>query len=80
MEIFLLLLDDLDDAVATLRALLPQLLNFLLACGLFALSVVAAMSWPILAASAVAVIAVVSVLVAGEPTLRLKPLRFKVDP
>lgn len=49
MEIFLLLLDELDDAVASARMLLPRILGFLLACGAFGLSVLVALQWPNLA-------------------------------
>lgn len=76
MEIFLLLLDDLDDAVATFRALLPQLLGFLLACALFAASILVIMSWPIATAAAL----FVAMLLAAVPAVRFKSaLGFKTD-
>ncbi len=77
MEIFLLLLDELDDATATARVLLPRALGFLLACGAFVLSVVAAIHW-----SNVALVILLSTLIVGIlPTLRLKPfLRLETDP
>ncbi|MGE0114728.1 MAG: hypothetical protein AB7T07_07570 [Steroidobacteraceae bacterium] len=74
MEIFLLLLDELDDAAASLRMLWRQLLGFLLACGLFAMSILTAMRWPLLA---VAVILLLALL----PVLRRKPIyRYRMDP
>ena len=77
MEIFLLLLDELDDATATLRMWLPSIMGLLLACGLFALSICAAMRWPVIAALTL----LLAVLVTLLPTLNLKPLlRFKTDP
>ena len=78
MEIFLLLLDELDDAVATLRALWWQLWSFALAVGLFALCVWAATRWPLMAAGGV----LLAVSIWAVPSLsRIKPLpRFKTDP
>ncbi len=76
MEIFLLLLDELDDAAATARMLLPRVMGFLLACAVFALTIAAALRWP-----GLAVITLLSVLLAILPPLRLKPvLRLKTDP
>jgi hypothetical protein len=76
MEIFLLLLDELDDAAAVLRSWLPQLLSLSLACGLFLLSVLAAMRWPVMA-GAILLLALLTRL----PALRLLPgWRFKTDP
>lgn len=77
MEIFLLLLDELDDAAASLRMLWPQLLGFALACGLFSLSILAVMQWPNVAA----VILLVAMVLTTVSALRLRPvLRFKTDP
>lgn len=77
MEIFLLLLDELDDAAATARLLLPRVVGFLLAIGLFVLSIAAVLRWPHLAIAALLLGLPVVVL----PALRLKPLlRFKADP
>lgn len=76
MEIFLLLLDDLDDAVATFRALLPRLLGFLLACALFAASILVIMRWPIATAAAL----FVAMLLTAVPAVRFKAaLGFKTD-
>jgi len=76
MEIFLLLLDELDDAAATVRMLLPRILGFLMACGAFALSVAAAIHWP-----ALALVVLLALLLAALPTLRTRPLlRLKTDP
>lgn len=71
MEILLLLLDEIDDAVAGLRMLWPQLLGFLLACGLFALSIMAALRWPALAAAVILLLLAVPIL-AGRPLFRFK--------
>ncbi len=77
MEIFLLLLDELDDAVATLCMLWSRLWGLLLSSGLFALSVLVAMYWPWLAG--VGVLLLMSCW-AGLSLLRLKPLLgFKTD-
>jgi hypothetical protein len=77
MEIFLLLLDEIDDAATALRVLWSQLFGFLLACGLFALSIWAAMRWPILAMLAL----FVALAWAALPVLRIGSLsRFKTDP
>lgn len=77
MEIFLLLLDELDDAAATARVFLPRVLGFLLACAAFASTIAAAIHWPNLTL----VVLVSALLVALWPTLRLKPfLRLKTDP
>ena len=46
MENLLLILDEIDDAVAVLRSLWPQLLGFLLASSLFAATILVAMQWP----------------------------------
>lgn len=77
MEIFLLLLDELDDAAATARMLLPRVLGFLLALGVFALSVGAALYWPVLAIT----VLLLALSVALVSALRLTPiLRVKTDP
>lgn len=77
MENLLLLLDELDDAVAVLRCLLPRMLAFLLAGGLFGLCVLAALHWPL----AGAITLMLALLVAGVSSLRSKPsLRFRTDP
>ena len=46
MEIFLLLLDEIDDLTHALRMLLPTLLGFLAALALFAMTVMSVMRWP----------------------------------
>jgi hypothetical protein len=77
MEIFLLLLDEFDDAAATARMLLPRLLGLLLACGAFATSIAAAIHWPNMA-----LIVLTSALLAAllpAPRIKLFP-RFKTDP
>jgi uncharacterized membrane protein len=77
MEIFLLLLDELDDAAATARMLLPRVLGFLLALGVFALSIVIALYWPGLAIAVLLLVLSVAIL----PALRQTPfLRVKTDP
>ena len=76
MEIFLLLLDELDDAAAILRARLPQLLGLLMALGLFALTVLAALQWPGLVLAGL-----VAALAWLLPLSRLRlQLGFKTDP
>ncbi len=76
MEIFLLLLDELDDAAAILRARLPQLLGLLMALGLFALTVLAALQWPALVLAGLA-----ATLAWLLPLSRLRlQLGFKSDP
>lgn len=75
MEIFLLLLDELDDAAAILRARLPQLLGLLMAFGLFALTVLAALQWPGLVLAGF-----VAMLAWLQPLSRLRlQLGFKTD-
>lgn len=77
MENFLLIFDEIDDAIAVLRTVAPQLLGFIGACVLFALSILVIMQWPALVIGSLTLVAVVGAL----PTLRLKPwLRFKTDP
>lgn len=77
MEIFLLLLDELDDAAASLRMLWPQFLSFALACSLFSLTILAAMQWPNVAA----VILLVAMVLTSVSALRLRLVpRFKTDP
>ncbi len=76
MEIFLLLLDEIDDAVATLRMLWSRLLGFFIACGLFALSIVTAMHWPVLAVVALLCVIAWTALHATVFTRQ----RFKTDP
>jgi len=46
MEIFLLLLDDLDDLFHAFRLSLPKLFGFLAACSLFGATVFTTMRWP----------------------------------
>lgn len=70
MEIILLLLDEVDDATAVLRMWLPQLVGFLLACGLLAASISLLMHWPWLAAG----ILLLTLLVFLTPGLRIKPV------
>lgn len=77
MENFLLIFDELDDAVAMLRRLAPQLLGFAAACVLFVLSILVIMQWPVVVSGLLALLAVVNCW----PLLRLKPwLGFKTDP
>jgi hypothetical protein len=76
MEIFLLLLDELDDAVAMLRVLASRFAGFFIACVLFAVSVMAAIRWPLLAA----VLVFASVIWATMPAISSKVPRFKTDP
>lgn len=70
MEIILLLLDELDDATATLRMWVPQMLGFLIACGLLAASVSLLMHWPWVAAG----ILLLTLSVCFTPGLRIKPV------
>jgi hypothetical protein len=57
MEIFLLLLDELDDLAALVRAWLPRLIELLLALVLFSLTVMLALSWPVILTVSVAGVA-----------------------
>ena len=68
MEIFLLLLDELDDAAAVLRVLWSRLFGFFLACGLFALTIVTAIHWPMLAILALSKSLGMSVVAEGVET------------
>ncbi len=56
MEIFLLLLDDLDDLLHALRMSLRKLISFCIALSIFASIVISAMTWPWLVASLSAVL------------------------
>ncbi|MGD9843139.1 MAG: hypothetical protein AB7F79_00120 [Steroidobacteraceae bacterium] len=77
MEIFLLLLDEIDDATAVLRGYMPRLMGLLLACGLLAVSVWSFMRWPWLVAG----LLLVALLLSTISMLRLKSLpRLKTDP
>lgn len=77
MENLLLLLDELDDAAAVLRVLWVRSFGFFLACGLFTLTIIAALRWPLLAASALFVTAAwLGLSAAGKGSLP----RFKTDP
>jgi len=76
MEIFLLLLDELDDAAAILRVLWSRFLGFFVACGLFASSVMVAMHWPMLAA----LLVIGAVVWAVLPAIAIRLPRFKTDP
>jgi hypothetical protein len=77
MENLLLILDEIDDAVAVLRSLWPQLLGFMLASGLFAATVLAAMQWPMTAVLLLALTGCASLL-AGLHHIALSD--FKTDP
>lgn len=76
MENLLLVLDEIDDAVAMLRVLWSQFAGFLLACGMFAVTVMAAIHWPVLAA----VLVFAGVIWATMPKVRIRLPRFKADP
>jgi hypothetical protein len=75
MENLLLICDEIDDAIATLRMLWPQLLGFVMACCLFGLSIVVAMHWP-----AVTAILAGLLLAMLLPKPYLKSVRFRTDP
>ncbi len=77
MEIFLLILDEIDDAVAVLRMLLPRLLGLTVAVALFVSSIAAAMRWPAVAIGVLLVAMLALLLPAARQTLAL---RFKTDP
>lgn len=79
MEIFLLLVDDLDDLFHAFRmSLLPRLIGLLTACGAFAAAVFGALSWPLATVSIAMVIALVFAIrnTARDVTLP----RLKTDP
>jgi membrane associated rhomboid family serine protease len=80
MEIFLLLLDELDDAAAILRVLWSRFLGFFVACGLFASSVMVAMHWPIYWPILAAVLVIGAVVGATLPARSIRLPRFKTDP
>jgi hypothetical protein len=46
MENFLLLFDELDDAVRSFRVLWPQILGFVFALMLFTATILVIMEWP----------------------------------
>lgn len=81
MEIFLLLLDDLDDLFHALRMALPKIAGFGIALGLFAIVVISAMTWPWMLVSAAAFAALALGIRSSVRTLR--SIRFpllKTDP
>jgi hypothetical protein len=77
MENLLLILDEIDDAVAVLRSLWPQLLGFLLASGLFAATILVAMQWPMATVLLMALTGL-GLLLAGLRHISLSD--FKTDP
>jgi fatty acid desaturase len=76
MEIFLLLLDELDDAAAVLRVWCAQLAGFFIACVAFVSSILAIMHWPMLAA----LLLVGAAIWAGSVVTHIRLPRFKTDP
>lgn len=77
MEIFLLLLDECDDAIAVLRMQLAQILRFLLACALLAGAIWAVARWPGLVVALLCWV----LLLPRILKLRFTPLlRLKTDP
>jgi membrane associated rhomboid family serine protease len=77
MEDLLLVLDEIDDAVAVLRARSSQFLGFFIACGLFAATIMAAIHWPLFAA----LLVFSAVIWATMPAVDgIKTPRFKTDP
>jgi len=79
MEIFLLLVDDLDDLFHAFRmSLLPKLIGLLTACGAFAAAMFGALSWP-LATISIAMIAVLIFAIRSSARSVVIP-RLKTDP
>jgi hypothetical protein len=77
MEDLLLVLDEIDDAVAVIRMFASRFLGFVVACGLFAATIMAAIHWPLLAA----LLVFSAVIWATMPvTGGIKPPRLKTDP
>lgn len=62
MEVFLLWMDDLDDAAVALWTLLPRALGFLAALGVFIATVFACLRLPALAAPSLALLLVATLL------------------
>lgn len=62
MENLLLVLDELDDAVATARHLAPRLLGFLAALALFGLTVLSFLFLPKLTLGALGVLASIALI------------------
>jgi len=78
MEIFLLLLDDLDDLFHAFRMSLPKLFGLMIALSLFGAVVFTSMRWPWLLVSGVFL---VGVIVSARTTIRdAVMLRMKTDP
>ncbi|MES1196498.1 MAG: hypothetical protein ABUL58_06090 [Steroidobacter sp.] len=78
MEIFLLLLDDLDDLFHAFRVSLPKLFGFLTALSLFGATVFTSMRWPwLLISGALLVALVVAVRSVARDAVTL---RMKTDP
>lgn len=78
MEIFLLLVDDLDDLFHAFRMSLPKLFGFLIALSVFGATVFTSMRWPWLLISSVVVAGVV---ISARSVLRdTVPMRMKTDP
>jgi len=79
MEIFLLLVDDLDDLFHAFRmSLLPRLLGLFAACGAFAAALIGALSWPV---TTVAVVGLAALIMAIRTTARSIVIpRLKTDP
>jgi Flp pilus assembly protein TadB len=77
MEDLLLVLDEIDDAVAVIRVLASRFIGFFIACGLFAATVMAAIHWPLLAALLVFSAVIWATMPAADG---IKTPRFKTDP
>ncbi len=78
MEIFLLLLDDLDDLFHALRVALPRFAGLLFALSVFAVTVFSAMRWPWLVASG-ALIAALGLAI-HDVARGARAMRLKTDP
>jgi len=76
MENLLLVLDEIDDAVAVARVLLSRFMGFFIACGLFAATVAAAIHWPLFAA----LLVFAAVIWATMPEVERSSPRFRSDP
>lgn len=78
MEIFLLLVDELDDLFHALRASLYKFTGFLIALSVFGAMVISAMTWPVTVASTAMLAALL--LMIRNSTRDMTALRLKTDP
>jgi hypothetical protein len=72
MENFLLLFDELDDAVRSLRILWSQILGFAIALALFAVTILVIMNWPLWTLAVVTVAALLRALAVFTPAAVLR--------